>query len=50
MMYFVLWISINGQWFLGPDYRDPVACETAAAKIRTAAPEVKVICGPRGMP
>lgn len=50
MIYFVLWISVGGHWFIGPDYRERVKCEAAAEKIRTATTGLEVFCGPRGMP
>ncbi len=50
MIFFVLWISVGGHWFVGQDYRDPGSCEAEAVKIRAATKGVTVICGPRGMP
>ncbi len=50
MIYFVLWISISGHWFLGPDYKKREDCEAYASAIRKATTGVEVVCAPRGMP
>jgi hypothetical protein len=50
MIRFVIWLSINGHWFIGPDFDSQKPCDALVKVIKQNTTGVDAVCSPRGMP